>query len=228
MNSTALAVDTVATPSSRMSVHFATPDLGQTIAEVGAREYQVRLSAEFSEADALGIDLALDGERPRRLAVASPAIALGALLHAGGELSAGEHWLFAAPVLASGLVPQPGPGLPRAAVARRFFVGKVQGDSAGPSGALWLRKPEGTYNGSASGHVLFDTFVFNATGVLIEAPCSITLAEGAPKTSGELRLPAPFSVRDFPSGDYALTVSAARARSVSTRVTVNHELGGAP
>ena len=228
LNSTQLVVEPLATPSSKMSVHFATPDLGQTIPEARAAEFEVRLTAESAEGDALGIDVALDGERPRRLSVASPALALGALLRPDAPLTAGDHWLFAAPVLASGLVPQPGPGLPRAAVARRFFVAKVPDESGGPSGAVWLRKPDGTYNGSASAHVVFDSFAFNATGALVETPCTIALADGAPGTSGELRQLAPFSVRDVPSGEYALSVSAPRARAVSLRFTVNRELGGGP
>ncbi|MEO8899926.1 MAG: hypothetical protein ABI627_00245 [Polyangiaceae bacterium] len=120
------------------------------------------------------------------------------------------------------------PRLPRSAVARRFFVGKVAEHSGGPSGALWLRKPEGTYNGSASARVVFEPFAFSATGALVAAPCTIALAAGAPDASGELRQPAAFSVQNMPSGECAVSVSAPRARAVSLRFTVNHELGGGP
>jgi hypothetical protein len=226
VNDTPLSVEPLTSPISKMSVRFLAPELDEAIAIGDPRAYQVRLLADLPEADALGIDVALDDERPRRVVPAQAVITLGQLTRVEAELALGEHWLFAAPVLASGLVPRVAAGSRRAAVARRFFIGKSAHDSAGPSGAVWLRKPEGTYNGAAAEHVVFDAFSFDAAGVALEAPCTITLS--APGGAGDMRLPAPFSVRALHSGDYGVTVSAPAARSSALRFTVNRELGDSP
>jgi hypothetical protein len=117
--------------------------------------------------------------------------------------------------------------MPRAAIARRFFIGKAPPGEAGPSGAVWLRKPEGTYNGPQNaGRVLFDAFVFSAAGTPLDVTCTIGLR--APGVTGALRLPAPFSMQDMPSGDYDVDVSAPSARAVTSRFVVNRELAGPP
>jgi hypothetical protein len=224
VNSTPLRIEPLVNPSSKTRVRFVAPEAAEVISVPKA--YLVRVAADALDADALGVDLALDSGRPRRLAPARNEIALGELVPADADLGLGEHWLFAAAVSASGLVPQAGPGALRAAVARRFFVGKASATGSGPSGAVWLRKPEGTYNGASSQHVLFDAFAFDAAGIPRETPINIALS--APGSSGQLRLPAPFFARDLPSGDYEVTVTAAAAPQTSRRFTVNRELGGGP
>ncbi len=149
------------------------------------------------------------------------------LLDTGASLQPGSHWLFAAAVLPSGLVPRPAPGASRAAVARHFFVGPAPSGDTGPSGALWLRKPEGTYNGSKDAEtLLFDVLVFSATGAPVEPLYTVSL-NGAGRV-GELHFPSPFAVHDVPSGEYTVAVSAPGAQPISARFTVNRELGGAP
>jgi hypothetical protein len=224
VNTTQLVVDPVTSAISKMSVRFATPELGQSLTAADPRAFQVRVVVVAPEPNALGVDVALDDQRPRRLSAAEPFVTLGQLTPADGEVLLGEHWLFAAPVLASGLVPRATATAPRAAVARRFFVGTAPQDRSGPSGAVWLRKPEGTYNGPNARAVVFDAFSFSATGAPLELASTIELKSG--HLAGELRLRAPFFVREVPSGDYEVTASAASAAPRVTRFTVNRELGG--
>jgi hypothetical protein len=234
LNSTPLLAHTLDAPISNMSVGITHPDLGEVIPSADAAHYDVRLAIDVPEADplvagvpeieAFFVEVALDGERPRRLTRARPSVALGELLRADAVLSEGEHWLFAAPVPARG-VPRRAPGVPRSAVARRFFLGRVPEDRSGPSGAVWLRSPTGTYNGPNSG-LLFDAFAFSATGAALEAPCTIALS--GPGAAGELRLLAPFLTSELASGDYEVKVSAPAASPVSVRFTVNGELSGRP
>ena len=226
-NSTTLQTESALSPESKVSLRFEAPQFGEHVALADPRGYQVRWASELAEADALGVDLALDGERPRRLSGTQRVVTLGQLLPIDRELTPGAHWLFAAAVSASGLVPRGGPGLPRAAVARRFFIGGVANDVPSSSGALWLRKPEGTYNGATdSARVLCDAFMFSSAGTPLDAP--LTIALRAPGITGELRLPAPFFMRDVPSGDYEVQVSAAGVGPSTTNFTVNRELGGTP
>lgn len=226
-NSTALIAEALPSPTSKHSIYFGSPQLAEEIPLEAGPSYEVRLLRERAFEEDGPIDVALDGERPRRLSASESAITLARLLAEGAPLSAGVHWLFAAPVLVSGLVPRKAPNLPRAGVARRFFVGKPPPSEPGPTGAVWLRKPEGTYNGAqAAAQVLFDVFVFSASGAPLEAPYSVTLR--GPTVSGELRLPSPFSVHDLPSGDYEVAVSASTAKTLTARFVVNRELGGGP
>ena len=227
LNSTALTAEPLLSPSSKASLRFTAPQLAEEISLPDPRKFQVEWASDFADTDALGIDIALDTGRPRRLPQTRSAILLGELCAVDAELAPGAHWLFAAPVSASGLVPRLAPGMPRAAIARRFFVGKAPRGEVGPSGAVWLRKPEGTYNGLQNAEsVLFDAFVFSAAGTPLDATCTIGLR--APGVTGALRLPAPFSVQDMPNGDYDVDVSAPSARPVTSRFIVNRELGGPP
>jgi hypothetical protein len=226
-NDSPLVGEPLASPTSKANVHFAAPDLAEEIPLEARLSYEVRLLRDGAVEPMPLIDVALDGGRPRRLSAAQSSIALGQLVPADAELSPGAHWLFAAPVLASGLVPRPGPGLPRAGSARRFFIGKQAPSASGPTGALWLRKPEGTYNGaSAADRVLFDVFAFSASGAPLDAPYAVTLH--GPSGSGQLRYPSPFSVHDVPSGDYQVVVSSPTALPLEVRFAVNRELGVTP
>jgi len=124
-------------------------------------------------------------------------------------------------------VPRPTAGGPRAARARRFFVGTTPDEALGPSGAVWLRRPEGSYNGPKNSEsVLFEAFVFSALGAPLEEPCTITVR--SPKLSGQLRFASPFLLHEVPSGVYELSTSARAASTSSTRFNVNRELGGGP
>ncbi len=226
-NGTPLLAEPLQSPTSAVRLSFAAPELGEQIPLTALGEFQVKLAFDAAGVEGARIEVALDGGRPRRLTAPLPTIALSQLLAADAELRPGAHWLFAAPVLSSGLVPRGAAGAPRTAVARRFFVGKREASDSGPTGALWLRQPEGTYNGQAAAQaVLFDVYVFSATGAPQDLPYTVALH--GPSVSGELRFPSPFSVHDVPSGDYGVLVSAATATPVSARFTVNRELGGAP
>jgi len=201
-----------------------TPELGEHLL-TEPRSYRVRLSADALGADIVALEISLDAGRPRKLSSAEPFIALGELLSEDSQLAPGSHWLFAAPVLASGLVPRSLSGGSRVAKARRFFVGKSADEGAGPSGSVWLRKPEGSYNGSkSSGSLTFDAFVFSALGEPVEVPSTIALR--SPKINGQLQLSSPFLLHEVPSGLYEVTVSAPRASPRTTLFTVNRELGG--
>jgi hypothetical protein len=221
-NSTQLRAEAVDSPRSRAALAILAPALGEhLLAE--ARSYRVQLRTEAVDPDILALEVSLDAGRPRRVSLAEPSITLGELLSEDSELETGSHWLFAAPVSASGLVPRTTPSSPRTAKARRFFVGKTA-DEAGPSGAVWLRTPEGTYNGVKSSEaVIFEAFVFSALGEPIDAPCAIELR--SPKVSGQLQLASPFVLHDVPSGVYDVSASALGS-TTSTRFTVNRELGG--
>jgi len=189
------------------------------------RGFRVQLLADVAAPEIAAVELSLDGGRPRRLPVTAPSIALGELLSEDAELTPGSHWLFAAPVLASGLVPRAVASGPRAAKARRFFIGKVADEAVGASGAVWLRQPEGSYNGAkSSDSVMFDAFVFSALGVEIDAPCTIVLR--SPQVNGQLQLASPFLLHDVPSGAYEASASALSASTSIAHFTVNRELGG--
>ncbi len=229
LNTAGLRVDSIAAAISPMSVRFATPELGNGDLGAAPNSFEVRLLVDAPEADALGIDVALDDQRPRRLPSTRPATTLGQLMQVDGTLSPGEHWLFAAPVLASGVVPRRRADAPPSAVARRFFVANLPDGAPGAArygGAVWLRRPEGTYNGPSSQRLLFDLFSFDATGAALATPCTVVIdALGA---GGKLRLATPFALLDVPSGEYRVTVSAPAARPATYVFTVNHELGGGP
>jgi hypothetical protein len=210
-------------PLSPASLQFAAPELGEHVMSADPRSFRVHVVTDAVGPGVIGIDLALDAGRPRRSPLAETEIALGELLSEGAELMPGAHWLFAAPVLASGLVPRAASG--GAAKARRFFVGKTSDEAAGPSGAVWLRKPEGSYNGpKGSESMLFDAFVFSALGAELDTPCTITLR--SPAVSGQLRLASPFVLHEVPSGVYEVSVSATAASTSTTLFTVNRELVG--
>jgi hypothetical protein len=221
-NNTGLAVEPLVTPISEASIRIAQPSPHAQILLAAARSYDVHWSAEHLDSDSLGVDIAVDAYRPRRLPASQSLIKLGLLVPAGAELAAGEHWLFAAPISASGLVPQPAAGAPRAAVAVSFSIG-----DAAPTepikGAVWLRKPEGTYNGPSSERVLFDALAFSADGAPSAASCVIQLGGSG---AGQLDFPAPFSVLALPGGEYQISATASGvAASTARAFTVNPELG---
>ena len=213
------------TPVSKATVSFVAPELGEHVVLADPRGYRVQVISDAAGADIVAVELALDSGRPRRLAATQANITLGELLSEDAELAPGSHWLFAAPVLASGLVPRAAASGARAAKAHRFFVGKTADEAAGPSGAVWLRRPEGNYNGAKSSDaVTFDAFVFSALGAESDAPCTITLR--SPRTNGRLQLTSPFVLHDLPSGVYEVSASAPPASIRMTHFTVNRELGG--
>lgn len=221
-NSTPLSGGPLETPIAAFTLRFASPGFGEQIAVAAPRVYEVRVELGDSQVLPPSIEVALDGGRPRRLSPAQSAIALGQLLGAGEELSPGEHWLFAAPVLDSGLVPRASPAAPRGAIAQRFSIGV--GGGSGSKGVIWLRKPEGTYNGRQRAElILFDAYVFAADGSALRATPVISVR--GPGVQGELRLPAPFALAEVPSGDFEVRANLASLAEVSTRFTVNRELG---
>jgi len=226
-NSTPLRADSLESPRSPASLYFAAPELGQHLPLDDPRSYRVHVISDAVGPEVIGLELALDAGRPRRVTLSEPTISLGELLSEDAELAPGAHWLFAAPVLASGLVPRAAEGGARAAKARRFFIGQTADEAAGPSATVWLRRPEGSYNGAKnSDSVLFDAFVFSALGVQIDAPCTISLR--SPAISGQLSLASPFVLHEVPSGVYEVSASAAAAAARVTHFTVNRELGGEP
>jgi hypothetical protein len=190
-----------------------------------ARSYRVRVIVDAAPPDIVALELGLDAGRPRRVSLAEPTIALGELLSADAELTNGAHWLFAAAISASDLVPSAARGGPATAKARRFFIGSTSDEAAGPRAAVWLRRPEGSYNGTKNSEsVLFEAIVFSALGAVIDVPSTITLESAA--VSGKLDLASPFVLRDVPSGLYEVTASAAAALASTSHFTVNRELSG--
>lgn len=235
LNTTGLTVRSLDVPVSDMSVQISEPDLGQVIPSADAVRYEARfavtasksdpLVAGLPESEALVVAVALDSGRPRRVAPARAAIALGELIAVDEQLADGEHWLFAAPLPVSG-VPTPAPGSPRSAVARRFFVGKLGRADAAASGAVWLLSPEGTYNGPYVESVIFDAFVFDGAGHALTARPTISL--NGPGVSGEMRLASPFAIGKLTSGDYEVKASAPGASTRTSRFTINRELSVHP
>ena len=226
-NGTPLRIEAAPSPRAALELSIVSPALGELITAADPGAYSVGLALSGALDDVNGIEVALDAGRPRRLAPGRSGVSLNELLPADSALSQGAHWLFAAPVSASGLVPRRAPDGLRVALARRFFVGQVPSAEAGPSGAVWLRSPEGTYNGARrADRVLFDAYAFSATGALLDAPCTLLLR--GPGISGEMRQASPFFGLELASGEYEASVSSAGARASSTRFTVNRELGGGP
>ena len=194
-NSTTLHAEALETPEHAVSLYFAAPELGAHLMVADPRSYRVHVISDAAGPEVSGLEVALDAGRPRTLSVTKPTILLGELLSEDAELGPGVHWLFAAPVLASGLVPRAAVRSARAAKARRFFIGKTAEESASPSAAIWLRRPDGSYNGAKnSDSVVFDAFVFSALGIPIPAPCTIELR--SPGISGQLRLASPFVLHE--------------------------------
>jgi hypothetical protein len=219
-------------PISRANVSFSAPSFGEQIALANARSYGVRWVSSELDADVLGVDVALDGQRPRRLPASVSSITLGLLASEDEPLAVGKHWLFAAPVSASGLVPRPRVGAPRSAVALEFLIADASSSTREPAvpgsahagGALWLRQPAGTYNGPSSEQVLVDALAFAENGASVATPCALQVAGAA---SGELDFPGPFLLFALLSGDYEFRASAAsNALSAARFITVNRELGG--
>jgi hypothetical protein len=226
-NSTSLRTEPAPSPRAALELSIVSPALGELVTAADPGAYPVRLALSGALDDVSGIEVTLDAGRPRRLAHGRSAVSLNELLPADSALSQGTHWLFAAPVSASGLVPRRASDGLRVALGRRFFVGQVPSAEAGPSGAVWLRTPEGTYNGARKAdRVLFDAYAFSATGALLDAPCTVLLR--GPGASGEMRLMSPFFALELASGEYEATLSSASAAPSSTRFTVNRELGGGP
>lgn len=196
-NTVGLLAKELDSPISRASVTFAAPRFGEQIALANARSYDVRWVSSELDADALGVDVALDDQRPRRLPASVSLITLGLLVSADEPLAVGQHWLFAAPVSASGLVPRRVAGAPRSAVALEFLIADASTSAPEPAasgaahagGAVWLRQPEGTYNGASSEQVLVDALAFTESGAPASTPCAIHVAGAA---SGELDFPGPF------------------------------------
>jgi len=210
-------------PVSEASARFVSPSSGERVALSAARAYDVRWSIEHLDSDALGIDVALDAFRSRRLPASSSGLTLGLLVPAGEQLAAGTHWLFVAPISASGLVPRRSPAAPATAVAVRFQLGDLPVDPASARGAIWLRKPEGTLNGPSAEHVLFDVQPFAENGAPLAGPCRLVVRG---PLSGELDLDGPISALSLAAGDYELSASAAGAAPAAARlITVNPELG---
>ncbi len=211
---------------------FSAPSFGEQIALANARSYSVRWVSSELDADALGVDVALDGQRPRRLPASVSLITLGLLASEDEPLAVGKHWLFAAPVSASGLVPRRVVGAPRSAVALEFLIADASSSTSEPAvpgsaharGALWLRQPAGTYNGASSEQVLVDALAFAENGASVATPCALHVAGAA---SGELDFPGPFLLFALLNGDYEFRASSASdALSAARFITVNRELGG--
>ena len=234
LNTTGLETRSLDIPISNMSLRISQPDLGQVIPSADAGRYEARFVVSASKVDPLlagrpaseasVFAVALDGGRPRRVALSHAAITLSELIPVDAELTDGEHWLFAAPLPAGG-VPEPSKGSPRSAVARRFFVGKVPSDHSQASGAVWLLAPDGTYNGP-SGDVVVDAFAFSATGMPLATEPTISLS--GPGVSGEVRAASPFAIGKLANGDFDVQASAPSARPVTVRITINRELSVQP
>ncbi len=230
-NTVGLLAKELDSPISRAKVSFAAPRFGEQLALANARGYDVRWISSELDADALGVDVALDAQRPRRLPATVSSIALGLLVSADEPLAVGEHWLFAAPVSASGLVPRPAADAPRSAVALEFLIADAVSSTSKPSasesvhtgGALWLRQPEGTYNGARSEQVLIDALAFTETGEPAATRCVIHVAGAA---RGEHDFPGPFLLFALLNGDYDFRSSSANDTLGAARfITVNRELG---
>jgi hypothetical protein len=220
-NDTGLAVERLASPISPATVRIVAPRASERILGPDALRYAAHWVSEQLDPSSLGVDIALDSQRPRRLPASASLVALGALVPPGEELSAGEHWLFVAPVAASGLVPRRTEGSPLSAVAVRFQVGATAPSAAASAGIVWLRRPEGTYNGPGSEHVVFEAQAFAFDGTPLDGVCVIHFGG---KLSGDVRFPAPFAVA-LASGDYDITASAPGVSQSSRSITVNSELG---
>jgi len=223
VNSTALRAESIDSPKLQTVLTFAAPELGEHLMLAEPRSFRVQLSRPVVAPEVVAVEVSLDAGRPRRLPLTESSVTLGELLSEDHELAPGSHWLFAAPVVASGLSPRASSSGAPLARARRFFVGKSADEAAGSSGAVWLRTPAGSYNGPKnSDSVTFDAFVFSALGEPMDVPYTISLR--SPKVSGQLQLASPFVLHDVPSGGYEVSLSAL-GFSATTRFIVNRELG---
>ncbi len=213
------------------------PFAEQHISPGKAARYRVRLQVEHWPLSGKqgGIELVLDGYRPRRLDTLDDPVVLGDLVPAGQELPAGEHVLVAIAVLADGVTVKPQQGSSRQPFgAVHFWVGprgKPAIDMKAP--ALVYSEPRGTENGvQAADNTLLDFYLLGAQ--LGPGKGSVAAAISGPGVHRQL------VIRDWrarrisglPSGDFRIElvlrgaddkpVAGARARASRT-ITVNRD-----
>lgn len=219
-----------AAPSPPPRVAIVRPAANQRLALSHAADLLVELRVR--DWPRQGIELALDGFRPRRLATLEAPVRLGALVPADQRLTPGQHRLIAIAVRAGGRTVKPSGATslkPYALV--RFTVGRqatgvvgwatrqpdgrtivhvVGGrhatgaaDSTAPQ--LIYSEPRGTYNGARAADAAFiDYYVLNApvSSAALSVACRISHA-GA-KASFVLKGWRAFALHGLKNGDYTI------------------------
>jgi hypothetical protein len=196
------------------------PKAHERIAATRAAAYPLALDVSSTPANAT-LALALDGGRPRPLAMFTSAPKLGDLADQGA-LADGAHVVLALFMGEGGIALAAPEGQPSSARVA-FFVG--DGRAAPPLPRVACLSPWGTLYGARAKRALLDFLplegVISAVEVTLTGPSGTrrALAAGAP----------PFVLGDLPSGDYEMRLDpegAPDAAAVPCVFTVNRELEG--
>ena len=197
---------------------------------VGFRPFVFRLAQEMGLSgwvrnDGEGVEISLDGGRPRRLT--SGTIPLRDLVSAGQELSPGAHFLSAAAIRSDGTIaraPKPTSLAPWALI--RFWVG-ARGEREDPGPKVIVLQPQGTYNGEASANGAFvDCLPFYAA-VGRDAELRVRVRGAGRKGERVLSSWQPLALRELPSGDFTVECALVKGDAVIAQdqatITVNRD-----
>jgi len=174
-----------------------------------AARYRVRLQVQHwpMSGDEGGIELVLDGFRPRLIETLERPVRLGELVPADRELSAGEHVLVAIAVRGDGVTVKPGNGSslePYGAV--HFWVGPRGTPSIDMKAPrLVYSEPRGTYNGAhAADDVLLDFYVLGAGLGAGKGSIAATISGRGVERRIVMKDWHARRIRGLPSGDYRI------------------------
>lgn len=214
-----------ATPSAHVDIKF--PIAEQVLSPAKVDKYVVRVTIEHwkTGTDGEGVEISLDGGRPRRLTGGT--IPLRDLVTAGQELSPGAHFLSAAAIRSDGTIaraPKPTSLAPWALI--RFWVG-ARGEREDPGPKVIVLQPQGTYNGEASANGAFvDCLPFYAA-VGRDAELRVRVRGAGRKGERVLSSWQPLALRELPSGDFTVECALVKGDAVIAQdqatITVNRD-----
>jgi hypothetical protein len=184
-----------------LAIAFRRPQADELIEAESLAGFGVEVRADVERlGPAAGIEVSLDGGRPRRLAGA--ALALSVLSPPDRDLEHGEHFLIAAAVDADGRLIRVG-NAPISSSVRFWFARRGEGGS-GPQVVCW--GPRGTYYGGAAEPAL-DLLLRAADGRGLEhQPITARLEGPGAPAAAQVDAARPWGILGLASGDYRLVV----------------------
>jgi hypothetical protein len=213
------------------------PFAEQHIPLTKAARYRVRLEVQHwpMSGDKGGVELALDGFRPRRLETLERPVRLGELVPADQTLQPGEHVLVAIAVRVDGVTVKPGSGSslePFGAV--HFWVGPRGTPSIDMKAPrLVYSEPRGTYNGArAADDALLDFYLLGADPGAGKGSVRATISGPGVDRRIVMKDWHARRIRGLPSGDYRVELVllgaddkplAGRGARVERTITVNRD-----
>jgi hypothetical protein len=213
------------TASTLPRLSFTKPSADELLEPASIANASVEVDAELSRLGPhAGIEVSLDGLRPRRIQVRS--IALSSVIPVDTELAAGEHHLVAAAADADGRLIRTHAGRPLSASVR-FWLGSRRAGGPAPQIVCW--GPNGTYYGDSAEPAL-DILLDPRS----EARTSVVVASvSADRALASTRIDAsqPWGILGLMSGDYRVVVELEKQGGGGPRddcsFTLNREREGA-